>query len=312
MFDFENPIPYLSTALTHGVIQNAFRLVVNGMITSLEPTEENINNIIKDLVAAAYIDMFGSIDVVAPYVVPNAIKELGKRAKLVSNEDYVCKYSKLLDKLGDEEYTVGSIILTKQKDRKGELSILKVEPKSSHNQYDTPCVGINTEEISYWVMGELGVTDLNGQKIAWMSMTPSSANTMTRDIKAASGRCLVYGLGLGYYVYSIASKRTVESVTVIERNPDIIKMWNDVISKVLDKRIVSKINIIEGDAFEHIDTVTDNDYDFIYWDVWLGTYDVNPYVTAKGLSRRFEKTNVSFWLDDVFTQAAINALQDVY
>ena len=51
---------------------------------------------------------------------------------------------------------------------------------------------------------------------------------------------------------------------------------------------------------------------FIYWDVWLGTYDVNPYVTAKGLSRRFEKTNVSFWLDDVFTQAAINALQDVY
>src|SRR5438034_2570364 len=58
------------------------------------------------------------------------------------------------------------------------------------------------------------------------------------------GRVLVGGLGLGMAANMIAAMPDVSSVTVIEKEPDIIRLVED--------NLDPKVNVIEADLFEHV------------------------------------------------------------
>ena len=60
-----------------------------------------------------------------------------------------------------------------------------------------------------------------------MSVCPSEINSMARHIDKAHGRVLVLGLGLGYYLYMSSMKPEVNSVDVVECQPEIIKLFDE-------------------------------------------------------------------------------------
>ena len=61
--------------------------------------------------------------------------------------------------------------------------------------------------------------------LPWVSVCPSEINSMGPDVDKAEGRCLVLGLGLGYYPYLISNSDKVKSVTIVEISEKIIILF---------------------------------------------------------------------------------------
>ncbi len=80
-----------------------------------------------------------------------------------------------------------------------------------------PKLGFFTEEIRFPGIYE--------GAIPWVSVCPSEMNSMSREIGQAYGRTLVLGLGLGYYPFMISKKSEVASITIIEKQPEIIDIF---------------------------------------------------------------------------------------
>lgn len=76
----------------------------------------------------------------------------------------------------------------------------------------------------------------------------------------ANGRVLIAGLGLGMILHPIVSKPEVTSITVFEKEQDVI----DLIAPTLPKQ---KIEVIRGDIFDY-KPATSEKFDTIYFDIW--------------------------------------------
>lgn len=104
--------------------------------------------------------------------------------------------------------------------------------------------------------------------VPWMSVCPSEINSMARHIDKAHGRTLVLGLGLGYYPYMASMKPDVESIDVIECQPEIIRLFEENLLPQFPHR--EKIRIIEADALSYIGGLRDaeeqlSSIEFAYW-----------------------------------------------
>lgn len=131
----------------------------------------------------------------------------------------------------------------------------------------------------------------------WMSICPSEINSMEMPIRAARGRVLVLGLGLGYYAYSVAQNPLVESVTVVELCPDVVKLFREHISPCLDFK--GKLKVITADAFDYLDSLTGGEYDFCFADIWEGAVDgAVCYQKLLPHTYRLASTEFSYWIED--------------
>ena len=54
-----------------------------------------------------------------------------------------------------------------------------------------------------------------------MSLHPNEIETILPKAREARGRVLCLGLGMGYYLYHASLNPDVESVTAVERDPEI-------------------------------------------------------------------------------------------
>lgn len=59
----------------------------------------------------------------------------------------------------------------------------------------------------------------------WMTITPNEIETMKEPVDGAFGHVLTFGLGLGYYACMVSEKENVESVTVVDMNEDVIRLF---------------------------------------------------------------------------------------
>ena len=129
----------------------------------------------------------------------------------------------------------------------------------------------------------------------WMSLIPHEMNTMEKDIDRAYGNVLVLGLGLGYYSYMISNKDDVESVTIIEKDKEIIDIFNKHLETHF--RNLNKITIIEEDAFKYIEN-NSYKYDFIYADLWHNAGDgTGMYLKLKGLEKYNKSATYAYWIE---------------
>lgn len=94
-----------------------------------------------------------------------------------------------------------------------------------------------------------------------MSDTPMEKNTNSRIISCATGDVLIGGLGLGMILLEIQDKEDVHSITVIEKNQEVI----DLVGSQLP--LNCKVNIICADVFEWTPEPGTR-YDTIYMDIW--------------------------------------------
>ncbi len=131
---------------------------------------------------------------------------------------------------------------------------------------------------------------INGRII--MSDTPDELRSHYDFIHAATGNILINGLGLGCVLNVVRHKDNVQSITVVERNPDVIELVGPVFADD------PKITIIQDDAFTFKPTVGEK-YDVVFHDIWFDicTDNLPMMHTLHRRYGRFAKEQISWSRD---------------
>ena len=142
----------------------------------------------------------------------------------------------------------------------------------------------------------------------WMSIKPSEIESSQAAIDAAFGRVVTFGLGLGYFAFMVSEKPEVSAVTVIERDPAVIELFEKVILPQFPNK--NKIIVIQSDAFDYLEhRMSFGDVDFVFMDIWHDIADgAALYVRAKQYESRFPHTRFSYWIERSLRCALVDDL----
>lgn len=152
-----------------------------------------------------------------------------------------------------------------------------------------PQIGFFQKPFRYPVVYE------NGRE--WMSITPNEIETMVQGIERANGKVLTYGLGLGYYAFMVSEKQTVSSVTVVERDKEIIDLFKKhLLCQFPNGR---KINIVHCDAFEYAEKqMMHGKFDVVYTDLWHDPTDgISLYKKMKEYEHLSPDSLFMYWIE---------------
>ncbi len=167
---------------------------------------------------------------------------------------------------------------------------------------EIPQIGFFEERFSFPSVTENGVE--------WMTVTPNEAETMRAVIAEAHGQVLTYGLGLGYFAFHASQKPEVLSVTVIERDPDLIGLFRDCILPQFPNR--DKITVLNADAFAFTEQdMKPGAFDFAFVDIWHDQSDGLPlYLRMKRLETNFPETAFRYWIEPTLLSSLRHMVTD--
>lgn len=180
----------------------------------------------------------------------------------------------------------GSFLLTEVGYRKGELF-----------QYRMPDYGGDYPRLSVGCFSsDVQTLALYEHDMPWMTVCPSEISSMERQMHHAHGRVLTLGLGLGYYAMTVSRKPDVSSVTVIEKEKDVISLFNrHILPSFPDP---GKIRVIEADALDYCARLKDGQYDYCFADLWAGQEDGAPlYLALKELLASCRMMETEYWIE---------------
>jgi len=131
----------------------------------------------------------------------------------------------------------------------------------------------------------------------WMTVTPNEVETMKEAVDQAFGHVLTFGLGLGYYTYMISEKDNVESITVVDINEDVMKLFTEYVLPQFKN--AHKITIIKEDAFEYARKhICPGKYDYVFTDLWHDVSDgIDLYLKMKQYEKQSPQTVFSYWIE---------------
>lgn len=158
------------------------------------------------------------------------------------------------------------------------------------NEYtEIPSIGYFDKKFAFPTVFENGVE--------WMAIKPNEIETMKQAISEASGNVLVYGLGLGYYAYMISLKNEVKSITIIERDESVIKLFYEHILPQFEYK--DKIKVLKYDAFEYAkNEAKKHSYNYAFVDLWHDVSDgTEMYMRMKKLEKYLPKAKFSYWIE---------------
>ncbi len=152
-----------------------------------------------------------------------------------------------------------------------------------------PPLGFFTEEFHFPAVLEGGNE--------WMTLTPVDLDTCEEAIDAAYGKVVTFGLGLGYYAFMVSEKPEVESITVVEKSTDVIRLFERYILPYF--RCKDKVKIVCCDAFEYAENVMpDEGFDLAFVDTWRDAGDGAPmYRRMKALEHLSNGTKFLYWIE---------------
>lgn len=184
------------------------------------------------------------------------------------------------------EKRIGKFLLTNVPYARGE--IFQYDMPTVTEALVTPKLGFFTQKVTFPSVYE--------GEMPWVSVCPSEMASMAPDIPAARGKCLVLGLGLGYYAFHIAQNPAVSAITVVEHSRGIIKLFEDVLLPQFPNR--EKIRVAYADAFAFLENVREGDYDFCYADIWESDIDgAAAYQRIKPQDDRLAGTLFRYWIE---------------
>ncbi len=154
---------------------------------------------------------------------------------------------------------------------------------------EIPQIGYFDEEFSFPTVYE------NGRE--WMAIKPNEIETMKVPIEKARGSVLVYGLGIGYFAYMVSQKESVESVTVVERDGDVISLFESYILPQFPNK--AKIKVIKADAFDFAkERMAKGKFDYVFTDLWHDVSDgVDLYVKMKKYEALCPNSHFEYWIE---------------
>lgn len=154
---------------------------------------------------------------------------------------------------------------------------------------ECPVLGYFDQDFEYPAIYEDG--------LLWMSCDPSEINTMKKPIEEAYGHVLVLGLGLGYYPYFISQKEEVKKITIIEKEKDCIELFQNELIGVFD--YANKIEVIHQDALEYLASISENEVDVVFADLWHNAEDgIKLYEKIKKYESKHTCTKFIYWLEN--------------
>jgi len=131
-----------------------------------------------------------------------------------------------------------------------------------------------------------------------MSDTQMEQYTNIEFLVRARGSVLVAGLGLGMILIPALKKDIVESIQVLELNPDVIKLIESPLRKYLTKKASKKLTITQADVFEWKPPKGEK-WDTIYFDIWADICEDNlTEITRlkRKFARRLNRGNTNAWM----------------
>ncbi len=153
---------------------------------------------------------------------------------------------------------------------------------------EIPQIGYFTERFSYPAVLENGVE--------WMTVTPNEIETMRAPIAKSHGRVLTLGLGLGYFAFSASEKENVTSVTVVERDTQVIDLFSAYILPQFPHK--DKIRVIHADAFDYLASVDPNTVDYLFADLWHDPSDgLDLYLRLRKMERDRGFSQADYWIE---------------
>ena len=219
----------------------------------------------------------------------NSFRESFKHQVSISKcnpSKYLNEYVKLL---GDTKISLGSYKLEKISYEPYQLFALDdIEVTSDLKEISK--VGYFDQKFSYISLFENN--DL------WMSLNPNEINTMEASINRSKGNVLILGLGMGYIAYMMSLKPEVESITIVEKNPENIKIFK----KFLLKKFAnfSKIHIIENDAIYYVKN--NHNFNYIFADLWFNPEDGLEYYLKLNSIEKESHIKIDYWLETSLKQ----------
>lgn len=162
--------------------------------------------------------------------------------------------------------------------------------KSFPDGASLPQIGYFERDFHYPVLCE--------NERVWMSVTPCEVATVAPAAKAAHGRALTLGLGLGYFMYMASMNPNVETVTAVEKNEDVIRLFETRILPQFPN--ADKVRILRGDAFELTpDLYRSGRYDFMFADTWHDAGDgLGMYLKFKEMEPLAPNMDFSYWIEE--------------
>ena len=133
--------------------------------------------------------------------------------------------------------------------------------------------------------------------ITWMSLIPHEINTMKKPILEATGNVLVLGLGLGYFPYMIHNKNDVKNIDIVEFDAQIINIFDQFLLPVFENP--QKINVIKDEAYQYLNRVDLNQYDYVFVDIYHNANDgIDHYFKIQKIAKNYPKTKFRFWIEN--------------
>lgn len=142
----------------------------------------------------------------------------------------------------------------------------------------------------------------------WMSIKPSEIESSQAAVDAAWGRVVTFGLGLGYFAFMAARKEEVRSVTVVERDPAVIRLFREQLLPQFPCK--SKISVVQADAFDYLEHgMKPLSPDFVFMDIWHDIADgVDLYLRARPYEKQYPSTRFMYWIERSLRCALVDAL----
>ncbi len=158
---------------------------------------------------------------------------------------------------------------------------------------DWTCRGL--EAGTYCVLHEVR----NGHVDEWMSDTWLERSTNREILQDGKGNVLLAGLGIGMVAAALCQKEEVDSVTVLEIEPQVIALVEPHIRH-------PKLTVLLSDA--HRPPFTGRFFDTVYIDIWINICSDN-WEPMKSLLRQYRKfarkgAVVTAWLKDYIQESA--------
>ncbi|MBR6089873.1 MAG: hypothetical protein IKP86_08065 [Anaerolineaceae bacterium] len=161
--------------------------------------------------------------------------------------------------------------------------------RPDENLRELPPLGYFKEDFPYPVVLE------NDRE--WMLVTPNEVETIRPAIDTAHGKVVTFGLGLGYFPYMASVKPGVEQITVVERDPKVIALFEEFILPQFPCR--EKIRLVCMDAFDYLKEIMPlQHFNYAYADIWHDAGDGLPlYLRFLPFEEHFPGTKFDYWIE---------------